>query len=202
MKIKTLILFVTLLGACGKAPNKNKSVAEYDNISSNQENMLETIKRIDTIITYKNLADTISDTIIYNNNDYSVNDTAINNYHVHLKIIPDGKLLPGILGIQNGDTLTYCYRNTKLIMKVQYKDSIVLSKIMSRECFNRDLQIPHEQFSKYRISKANVMGVNGDTLNIETTLSIPDSDLFECFRLSINNKGTLSYNRVYIEYEE
>ena len=47
-----------------------------------------------------------------------------------------------------------------------------------------------------------VIAVNGDTLNIETTLSIPDSDLFECFRLSINNKGTLSFDRIYIEYEE
>lgn len=201
MKIKVLILFVFILGACGKTSNNKMSIVEYEIINNIQENVFDTIETINPIQVYGNHADTISDTIIYNCNDSFMKDTTIEDYHVYLEVMPNGKLLPGIQGIQNGDTLIYCYRDTKLILEAQYKDSTLLSKIISREAFRRDLQIPYEQFTKYRISGADVVSINGDTLNIKVTLSIPDSDIFENFNLSIDNKGSIAFNIINIEHE-
>ena len=187
MKYFFIILIPFLLEACMQNPNKRVLVNTY-NVSEIQNDtfkseLLES-NFIDSLIQENS---TQSDTVIYKyESQYSKGDTTIGNYKVLCFIRFNGEFLPAKY---YGDSIAYINENTELLMDVQYNESTILSIIFTRENFQEHLEFLDENIQKYALSTVSDFRVEKDTLKMEVSLSIPDTDFVYSFKLSIANNG-------------
>ena len=145
-------------------------------------------KRTDTIESFAQAPAASLDTIIQQYvSYYSKGDTTIGDYKLYCQIRPNGEYLPVRL---YGDTLAYMDENTELLLNVNYKDSVILSTVLTREKLKENLEYP-EDIQKYAMFNVWNFNVDKDTLKLELTLCIPDTDLDYIFELAIANDGAL-----------
>ena len=187
-KLIHLILVLFLLGACNQTPNKKSSIDRQ--ISAEQTDTIRTeTARTDTIESLLRVPTTSSDTIIYRyKSDHSKGDTTIGNFKLYCQIRPNGEFLPAKY---YGDSIAYVEENTELLLDVNYKDSAILSTVLTREKLKEHLEYPEEDIQNYALFNVQNFNVDKDTLKMIVCLSIPDTDLIYLFRLSIANNGVL-----------
>lgn len=187
-KLIHLILVLFLLGACSQAPNKKSSINPQ--IATKQIDTIRTeTARTDTLDSLHHPPTTSSDAIVYKyESHYSKGDTTIGNYKLYCQIRPNGEFLPARY---YGDSIAYVDENTELLLDVNYKDSVILSTVLTREKLKEHLEYPEDDVQKYALYTVHDFNVEKDTLKMIVCLSIPDTDLIYLFRLSIANNGVL-----------
>ena len=175
-KFICLIYLLVLLGACKQNPNKGVSI---------NHNIID--EQIDSIIVDSLLPKNTSDTVIYKyESNYSKGDTTIGNYKMSCLIRPNGEFLPAKY---YGDSIAYIDENTELLLDVQYNERTILSTTLTRESFQENLEFSDENIQNYALSTVTNFRVEKDTLKMEVSLSIPDTDFVYSFELSIANNG-------------
>lgn len=187
MKYFFIILIPFLLEACMQNPNKRVSVNTY-NVSEKQNDTTNSglLKSnfTDSLIQEKS---TQPDTVIYTyESQYSKGDTIIGDYKVLCFIRFNGEFLPAKY---YGDSIAYIDENTELLLDVQYNEKTILSTTLTRESFQEKLEFSDENIQNYALSTVTNFRVEKDTLKMEVSLSIPDTDFVYSFELSIANNG-------------
>ena len=130
-----------------------------------------------------------SDTVVYKyESPCSKGDTTIGNYKVSCTIRPNGEYTTAK---HYGDTIAYVNENTELLMNVQYKNSVILSTVITREEFKEQMGFP-DNFQEYVLTCVNGFKVENDTFMMEVSINIPDTDFLWAFELSITNNGNRS----------
>ena len=183
-----LALVSMLLGACIQAPDKKASI--NSNVIKVQ---IDTVKAEEKSVDSLGSLITLSDTVIYEQRG----DTTIaivGNYNTTCFFKPESKY--------DEDSIDHVYRKTILLLDVCYKDSTILSSIFERKGFQEHLEFPDSTFYRYTrfsVSKEDFK-LDKDTLKMEISLCVPDSDLFYSFELSISNNGNLQIEDVTSKY--
>lgn len=183
-----LVFISVILGACSQASNKKISIG--NDMSSE---LIDTFK---SGITENYLVDSLFqspsvsvDTVIYKyESEYSKGDTTIENYKISCIIRPDGEFLPAR---DYGDSIVYVDEKTEFLMNVRYKDSIILSTLLTRERIQEQLKYADDNFQKYTFFTVADFKVEKDTFKMQLSLTIPDTDFFYLFDLLIANNGDL-----------